>query len=201
MTGPIVYIYGDYACPHTYVMDARLQILSSEGACTTVWRPLPTHGQGGGEDWRSLGGEASDLEETVEDLARSTAGLGLPFRLPARPPETRLALLASEFARDCGSSDFQRFHRAVFRSVFSDASDIGDPEVLEAIADRAGIDLIGLRAALEDGRYERTLTETEAEAATYGISATPTVLIGPYKVVGAAPLDILRNTIARAADG
>ena len=180
-------------------MDARLEVLSSEGASSTVWRPLPTHGPGGAEDWRSLGHDRSDFEAIIEELSRSASSLGLPFRLPASPPATRRALQASEFARDCGPADFRRFHRAMFRAVFSDGSDIGDPDVLKRIAGEAGIDVTGLDAALEDGRYDRALTEAEAEAEAYGIVATPTVLIGPYKVVGAAPLEILHDTITRVA--
>ncbi|MDH3297227.1 MAG: DsbA family protein [Gemmatimonadota bacterium] len=196
--GPSVYLYGDYACPFTYVMNARLDLLASEGIVTTVWRPLPTHGPDGAEDWRSLGETSSDLKASVEDVRRAAASLGLPFRLPERPPSTWRALLASEFARDCGQTDFLRFHRAVFRAVFSAVSDIGDADVLADIAEQAGIDLVGLEAALTDRRYESVLHEAESEAEEYGIEATPTVLIGRYKLVGAAPLEVIRNAVVRA---
>ncbi|MFQ5530161.1 MAG: DsbA family protein [Gemmatimonadota bacterium] len=197
--GIAVYLYGDYACPHTYVMDARLELLASEGVLAAVWRPLPTNIEGSEANWHSLGDPGPDFDANIQDLRRASAALGLPFDLPARRPSTRRALLSSEFARDCGPANFLRFHRAVFRAVFSDAADIGDPEVLAGLAGRSGIDIVGLEAALEDRRYESALNEVEAEAARYGIDATPTVLIGKYKLVGAAPLEVLRSTVTRAA--
>ena len=43
-----------------------------------------------------------------------------------------------------------------------------------------------------------SLEEAEAEAARYAIDATPTVLVGKFKLVGSAPIDVLRTTIERA---
>ena len=196
---PVAFLYGDYACPHSYLAYSRLRLLASETGLTIAWRPLPTYGPEAERDWRWLSEDSSRLQSCVEELGRAAAQLGLSFRLPDRPPATRWALQGGEFARDCGPNHFHRFHQAVFRAVFSDGVDVGDPQVLAQVADSAGIDSAALKAALEDGRYDNVLDEVEAEAARYGITATPTVLIGRYKVVGAAPLDVLRSTLDRAA--
>lgn len=196
---PVAFLYGDYACPHSYLAYSRLRLLASETELTIAWRPLPTFGPEAERDWRWLSEDPSLLQSCVEELGRDAAQLGLPFRLPDRPPATRRALQGGEFARDCGPADFHRFHQAVFRAVFSDGVDVGDPEVLARVADSAGIDSAALEAALDDGRYENVLEEVEAEAARYGITATPTVLIDRYKVVGAAPLDVFRSTLNRAS--
>jgi predicted DsbA family dithiol-disulfide isomerase len=79
--------------------------------------------------------------------------------------------------------------------VFEEGRDISDTEVLLDLAEDAGVDREGLGAALEDGRYEAALGEVEEEAERYAIDATPTLLIGRYKLVGAAPLDVLRSTL------
>ncbi len=197
---PVAFLYGDYACPHSYLADSRLRLLASETDLTIAWRPLPIYGPEAERDWRLLSEDSSSLSSCVEELGRAAAQLGLSFRLPDRPPATRRALQGGEFARDCGPAEFDRFHRAVFRAVFSDGADVGDPQVLAQVADRAGIDSAALEAALEDGRYDSALEEVEAEAARYGITSTPTVLIGRYQIVGAAPLDVLKSTIDRAAE-
>ena len=196
---PVLFLYGDYACPHSYIADARLELLASEAKVAITWRPLPTFDRESRRDWLVLSEDPSRLESCVEELRRAAAQLGLPFRLPELPPASRPALQASEFARDCGPTEFRRFHRALFRAVFSEELDIGDPLVLAAIAEQTGIDSTGLGAALEDGRYNSTLEEVEAEAARYEITSTPTVLMGKWKLVGAAPLDVLRSTLSLAS--
>ncbi len=196
---PVAFLYGDYACPHSYLAYSRLSLLASETGLTITWRPLPTYGPVAERDWRWLSEDPLQLQSCIEELGRAAAQLGLSFRLPDRPPATRRALQGGEFARDCGPAEFHRFHRAVFRAVFSEGVDVGDPQVLAQVADGAGIDSAALEVALEDGRYDKVLDEVEAEAVRYGITATPTVLIGRFKVVGAAPLDILRSTLNRAA--
>ena len=196
---PVAFLYGDFACPHSYLACSRLRLLASETRLTIVWRPLPTFEPEAELDWRWLSEDPSRLQSCVEELGRAAAQLGLSFRLPDRPPATRRALLGGEFARDCGPAEFHSFQRALFRAVFSDGLDVGDPRVLAQVVDNAGIDSAALEAALEDGRYDDVLAEVEAEAARYGITATPTVLIGRYKIVGAAPMDVLRSTLKQAA--
>ena len=182
---PVAYLYGDYACPHTYLVDARLELLAAEGLVSVSWRPILTDGV---EASRTL----------AEELARAAAQVGLALSLPESPPATALALQASEFARDCGPLDWRRMHSALFRAVFVDGVDVGAREDLLAVADAAGIDPVALGAALDDGRYARALEEAEAEAVRYDIDATPTVLVGKFKLVGSAPTDVLRETIERA---
>lgn len=189
MTVP-VFLYGDYGCPFTYVERARLEILASEGDLQVAWRPLPSPG---GSTAESLA--AADLR----DLSHGAADLGLSFSLPTQRPDSRAAAQAAEFARDCGPDLFRRMQDALFRAVFVEQSDIGDDASLLQIAEGAGVDREGLVAALADSRYVEVLAEAEEEAERYGIESTPTLLIGRFKVVGAAPLDLLRETVAQAS--
>ena len=195
------FLYGHYACPHTYVTQGRLDLLASEAPVAVAWRPLPPEDpEPGAAAWSAAADEGVPLAETIQALRRDAAALGLTLSLPEAPPDPRLALQAAEFARDCGPAEFARLHRAFFRAVFVDGGDIGRRDVVLGLAETAGVDTEGLGAALDDGRYERTLGEVEAEAARYGIDATPTILLGRYKLVGAAPLDVLGSTLERALE-
>ena len=201
------FLYGHYACPHTYVAQGRLDLLASEAPVRVVWRPLPPVAADEGEtteipgaSWGRVTDAGGSISETLQSLRRDAAGLGLTLSLPSVPPDPRRALQAAEFARDCGAAEFDRLHRALFRAVFVDQRDIETDEVLLELAEASGLDREGLEAALEDGRYEQILEEVEAEAGRYGIEATPTILLGRYKLVGAAPLEVLGETLERALD-
>lgn len=178
-----VFLYGDYGCPFTYLENARLDVLASEGVITVTWRPLA-----------SPGGEPQADPSLIHEAAK----LGLALSIPAVRPDTRAASQAAEFAHDCGEASFRRLHAALFRAVFVEGADVADENELVRIAEGVGIDREGLAAALSDARYEEVLGEIEAEAARYGIESTPTMLIGRYKLVGAAPSELLRSTVARA---
>ena len=201
------FLYGHYACPHSYIAQGRLDLLASEAPVRIVWRPLPPVAADDGEGteipgaaWGRVTDDQGSIAETLQSLRRDAASLGLTLSLPSVPPDPRRALQAAEFARDCGAAEFDRLHRALFRAVFVDQRDIETDEVLVELAEANGLDREGLEAALEDGRYEQILDEVEAEAERYGIEATPTILLGRYKLVGAAPLEVLGETLERALD-
>lgn len=194
---PRVFLYGHYACPHTFVAQGRLDVLASETPVAVGWRPLAPARGDAAVDWRWIAGAGEDLVDVLPALRRDAAALGLTLSLPASPPDPRRALQAAEFARDCGADVFARLHRRLFRAVFEEGRDIADVDVLLDLAVDAEVDREGLSAALDDGRYETALREAEEEAERYAIDATPTLLVGRYKLVGAAPLDVLRATLGR----
>lgn len=194
-----IFLYGHYACPHTFIAQGRLDVLASEAPVVTGWRPLAPSGRSAAADWSGIAGADEGVADVLPALRRDAATLGLTISLPPTPPDPRLALQAAEFARDCGAEVFARLHRRLFRAVFEEGRDIGDTEVLLDLAEAAGVDREGLGSALEDGRYEAALGEVEEEARRYDIDATPTLLVGRYKLVGAAPLDVLRSTLERLA--
>lgn len=192
-----VFLYGHYACPHTFMAQGRLDVLASEAPVAVGWRPLaPVRGDEAA-DWRWITGSGEDLADVLPALRRDAAALGLTLSLPASPPDPRLALQAAEFARDCGADVFARLHRRLFGAVFEEGRDIADVNVLLDLAADVEVDREGMSAALEDGRYETALREAEEEAERYAIDATPTLLVGRYKLVGAPPLDVLRSTLER----
>lgn len=198
-----VHVYYDFSCPFSYVADARLTRLRAElPAIRVAWRPLEIRpevprdglraarpGEEGPEGWRESVTRARELAEEEQ----------LPFREPDLVPNTHEALQAGEFAKDLSGAAFRRLRRSLFRAYFREGRDLGDREVLLAAAEEAGADPEALRLALEDGRYEVELREAEREAERYGVTGTPTLLFGRFKVVGAAPPDVLREAAGRAA--
>lgn len=208
------FLYGHYACPHTCIAQGRLDLLAAEAPVSVVWRPLPPapvgdaassraggdSGEAGGAGWSTVTGPGAGLADTIQELRRDAAALGFTLSFPPAPPDPRLALQAAEFARDCGSREFAALHRALFRAVFVDGRDIERRETLLEVAEASGVDAEGLAAALDDRRYEPALREVEEEAIRYSIDATPTILLGRYKLVGAATLDVLGSTLQRALE-
>lgn len=181
--GPLVFVYWDYACGWSYLTWRGLVLLSAERPLRIRWRPLP------------LEADEPTAEERAELMARA-AELDLHISEAAKPRSVAEALEAALFAQDLGDEAFDRLHARLFRAVFVDGSALEDRSELLAVCESAGIDRVGLEGALEDGRYEPEIARAREEAERYGITGTPTLLFGRFKLVGAAPLEELR----RAAD-
>lgn len=125
--------------------------------------------------------------------------LGISFGDLTLLANSRLAMQASEFARDQGK--FESFHAALFHAYFTELRNIGDLEVLTAIGRQASLETSELQAALQENRYlDRLLAVTE-EARQLNITAAPTFMInGQFKIVGAQPLETLRRSLLKIDD-
>lgn len=107
---------------------------------------------------------------------------------------SRLAMQASEFARDEGK--FDSFHEALFHAYFTELRDIGDLEVITDIARQMTLDPRELQTALQENRYLPRLLAVTEEARQLNISAAPTFLVnGRFKIVGALPLETFRRSL------
>ena len=107
---------------------------------------------------------------------------------------SRMALEASEYARDLGC--FDSFHDHMFQAYFTETRDIGDMDVLLELAQEEGLDTADLRVALLEGRYTARLNEARREGRQLGINAVPTFMVnGKYRIVGAQPLEFFRDRL------
>lgn len=194
------FFYGDYVCPFSYLLDARLRRLGDDLGLRVHWRPLGVHGAvpSDGLPAEQLGRAPEEQARMEAEVSRQARELGLELELPGFVANSHEALQASEFARDVGEEDFRRVHRAFFRAHFVEGRNLGRRETLLEVADEAELDREGLEHALEDERYRSELERVSEEAERYEIDGTPTLLVGRHKVVGAAPAEVLREAAERA---
>ena len=83
-------------------------------------------------------------------------------------------------------------------SVFDEARDIGDGEVLCDIARACGVDDQGLRQALVDERYAARIDEITASAREDEIVATPAfIFTGGFRMTGAQDYELFESVTRR----
>lgn len=196
------YVYWDYSCPFSYVATHRLRRLEEERPLELHWRPFEVH-PGLPEEGipaRELGYGPDRWSRLLDEVTGMAEEEGLELDVPRFVPRTSEPLQAALFAGDVGADAFDRLHRALFRAFFVEGRNVGLREVVLDAAESAGVDRDGLERALEDERYAEELPGVRAEADRYGIDGTPTILFGRFKVVGAAPMEVLREAAGRASD-
>jgi predicted DsbA family dithiol-disulfide isomerase len=196
-----VYVYWDYSCPFCYLGSHRLERLAGERELRVAWRPLEIHTGIPAEGLPVK--EAGFAPDRWAAIVGSVEGMadreGMELEIPSFITRTGEALQAALFAQDLGDKAFRRLHRAIFRAYFVHGANLGDRDRLLEIAGEADVDPEALSEALDDERYADELRRAREEAARYEVSGTPTFLFGRHKVVGAAPMDVLRDAADRAA--
>ena len=173
----------DYVCPYCLVAkEALKQALQETGVEANItWQPY------------ELTREPKPQVDTYNDesrrkkyvvLVEPCKQLGLDMKLPPKVvprPYTRLAFEGWFFACDNGRGD--EYNDAVYKAYFIDEQNIGDVEVLTALAEKVGLDGAAFKAALENGTY----TEVEKAAVEYARNelkptGVPTIYINGEKV-------------------
>lgn len=138
-----------------------------------------------------------DPDAMVKSLERSGSPYGVRFNKISIVSNSRLALEASEFARDCGKFDLM--HSLFFEAYFLEGKNIGDLRTVLEVSARAGLDVGLLEEALETGRYSERLAEARRLAGRYGVTGLPTYIInGSIKIVGAQPYKTFSSALRNA---
>ncbi|HEX8289109.1 MAG TPA: DsbA family protein [Pyrinomonadaceae bacterium] len=172
----------DFLCPFCYIGQHRNAILMRHGL-RVVELPFQAHPEippGGIPVGPRVGSMYAMLEREAKEA-------GLLLKWSARLPNTRRALAAAEWIRRHYPRAFPQLRRELFEAHFVLGEDLDDPAVVDRHADRSGIDLTALHAALADGSAEEYVLESEMLARQYGVQGTPAWLIGEQLIVGLRP--------------
>ena len=117
------------------------------------------------------------------------------MRFPPVKPRTRLAHEAAHWARAQGR--FEDYHHEVFRAFFERGEDVGEVDVLIALALKLGLDSDSLRQALTNHEFAASVMADEGEAARLGVSGVPAFVANRKAALsGVQPVENLRQLIA-----
>ena len=106
-----------------------------------------------------------------DSVAPLAERLGVTMRFPPVKPRTRLAHEAAHWARAQGR--FDDYHNEIFRAFFERGEDIGDVDVLIALAHGLGLESDSLRRAPTNHEFAASVLADEGEAARLGVSGVP----------------------------
>ena len=133
-----------------------------------------------------------DLSSFYEQLRARGKEVGVIFGAHSLLSNSRLALMASEYARDQGQYD--SFHENMFHAYFTEGLDIGKTNVIAAVAKKSGIEEKEFLKAVSDGRYASRLNEAREEGELLGLTGIPLFVIeNKYQITGAQPIETFRH--------
>lgn len=199
-----VSVFSDYICPFCYVGHARLRRLREQFDLKVNWCAIEIHPDtpAAGMPISALGYPPAQWRQMMAALAAMAAEEGLVLAEREFTTNSHRALLLAEAAKEQGAEVFYALHEGLFRAYFGEGRNIGDPEVLLALAAKAGLGEATVTAAWSEPRFEQRLQVYRALAQRYRLTGTPTFVIGERVLVGALPTATLaaaaRATLATA---
>ena len=129
-----------------------------------------------------------------DSVAPLAERLGVTMRFPPVKPRTRLAHEAGHWAR--AQNRFEDYHQEIFRAFFERGEDIGDADVLVALAHGLGLDSDSLREALTNHEFAASVLADEGEAARLGMSGVPAFVANRKAALsGVQPVENLMQLI------
>lgn len=175
-------IVSDVVCPWCYIGKRRLERALARRprlAATRSWHPfqlhpdLPIAGVSHNLYLAAKFGSAPSAARACAALSAAGRGEGIDFAFDriVRTPNTLRAHRLIRLAADAGAAD--AIVEALFHAYFVDGLDIGDIDVLAALAGRTGFDRAAVRRYLAGEAGTAEVRAADRRARRSGIHAVP----------------------------
>ncbi|MFL2935236.1 MAG: 2-hydroxychromene-2-carboxylate isomerase [Myxococcota bacterium] len=186
----------DYGSPYSYLADTRLTGLQTRTDCEVEYRPMLLGGI------FKATGNRSPAEETVvpklqyqsTELKRWVDHYGVSFASNPFFPINTLQLMRVAHAAQADGV-FQAFHEVVFKAMWAQEKNLGDPEVLVPVLEEAGLDGGALLAMASKPEVKKSLMDTSQEAVARGAFGAPTFFVGEAMFFGNDRLDFVERAL------
>jgi 2-hydroxychromene-2-carboxylate isomerase len=199
MSDKTVEFFFDFGSPASYLAWTQLPAICSAAGATLAYRPMLLGGV------FQATGNASPVtvpakgKYMLTDLARFARRYGVPMRFNPHFPINTLALMRGAVGlqlRDPGR--FDGYVTAMFRAMWVEGRNMGDPAVVAEVLAQAGLDPQSILALTGDPAVKDALKAATEEAVGRGAFGAPTMFVGGQMFFGQDRLDFVREALAAA---
>lgn len=202
--GPIVTMYSDYVCPFCYLGRKSLESFRAEHLeeLSIEWHPYDLRrtkrDDDGAIDHSIDDGKDEAYFDQVRrnvDRLREKYDASEMLSIDDRPDhvDSYNAQAASLFVQTEHPQQWEAFDDALFRALWIDGRDIGDPDVIDEIAKSVGLDAAAVSGAISDDTLTDRLDSLFAQAQERGVTGVPTFVANGRAARGAVPPEQLRR--------
>jgi 2-hydroxychromene-2-carboxylate isomerase len=189
-------VWHDVASPFSYLASTRLPAIAARHGVALEWRPIllgALFRRVGTPDVPMLAMPAAKQRWVARDLEDGARWLGAPFKFRTRFPLR--SVLAQRVLVQAPAAT-----AAVYRAVWVDDLDVGDPATLAGVLTAAGFDGPALVAGADDPSVKERLRANTEQAEASGVFGVPTVEVhddaGVLTVWGQDRLDAVEERLA-----
>ena len=188
--------YFDFGSPASYLAWTQLPGIARDTGATIDWRPMLLGGVFKATGNASPASVPAKARWMDIDLQRWAHRYGVPFTLNPHFPINTLTLMRGAVGlqlRDPAA--FERYALTVYRAMWVEARNLGDPAVLAAVLRAAGFDPDHHAALVGDAEVKARLIATTEEAVARGVFGAPTTFVGDEMFFGQDRLDFVRDAL------
>ncbi|MGZ0746811.1 DsbA family oxidoreductase [Haloparvum sp. AD34] len=197
-------VVSDYVCPFCYLGRQSLEDYQDEREeeLEINWHPFDLRAGKRTQDGEIKGDVDDGKDEQYYEQARQNVrrlqeeyDVDMAMEL-VDDVDSLNAQIASLYVKEHYSqAEWLEFDEAVFDALWQDERDIGDVDVLAAIAEDVGLDGDEVRSAVDDDAMRERVETLFAEAKQGGISGVPTFIYDGRAASGALPPEQLERLV------
>jgi 2-hydroxychromene-2-carboxylate isomerase len=195
MTKTVEFFF-DFGSPSTYLAWTQLPALCAKAGAQLQYRPMLLGGV------FQATGNASPIQVpakgryTLLDFQRFARRYGVPLEFNPYFPINTLTLMRGAIGLQLRQPErFEAYLDAIFKAMWQDKRNLGDPAVLAATLDAAGFDPQALLALVGDPEVKDALKASTEEAVKRGVFGAPTCFVGNEMFFGQDRLDFVAEAL------
>ena len=189
----------DFGSPTTYLAHTQLPKLAADTGAQIQYVPMLLGGV-----FKATGNQSPVMVPAKgrwmgEDLPRFARRYGVPYQFNPHFPINTLTLMRG--AVGLQMRDPQRFMpyvNAVFRAMWVEPVNLGDPTVLASTLGAAGFEADSFMALVGDAEVKARLIANTESAVARGVFGAPTCFVGREMFFGQDRLDFVREAATSA---
>ena len=191
-TGKAVRFFHDFSSPFSYLASTQIEAIAARHGASVQWSPILLGGL-----FRAIGTPNVPLltmtkakqEYVHRDLRSWASWWGVPFSFPTVFPIRTVLPLRVAIAEPAATPH-------LYRALWAEDRNIGDPEVVAAVLSSAGLDADALLQAATDPVVKGQLRTNTEDAQAAGACGVPTFAVDGALVWGQDRLDLLEAVLA-----
>ncbi len=191
-----VEFYFDFGSPYSYLAYKALPGIAAAQGAEILWRPMLLGGVFKATGNHSPVDIPAKSQWLHQDLQRWAKRYGAVFRNNPHFPVNTLVLMRGATGLQMRGTDFGKYVEAMFRAMWEEARNLGDPAEIAAVLRQAGFDAEAFLALVNDAEVKEKLKKNTEEAVARGVFGAPTFFVGDEMFWGQDRLDFVAEALA-----
>jgi len=192
-----VEFYFDFGSPYSYLAYKALPGVAAAHGAQIVWRPMLLGGVFKASGNHSPAEIPAKEKWMREDMQRWAERYGAVFKRNPHFPINTLILMRGAVGMQTRGTDFDKYAEAMFRAMWAEPRNLGEPQELAAVLRQAGFDTDAFQSLVNDVVVKEQLKKNTEEAVARGVFGAPTFFVGEEMFWGQDRLDFVAAALAR----
>lgn len=192
-----VEFYFDFGSPTAYLAWTQLPKIAAETGAELLYKPVLLGGIFQATQNASPMMVPAKGKYMLRDLARFALRYGVPLRMNPHFPINTLQMMRGAIGVQQRMPErFPAYVEALYRGMWVEPLNLGDPAVLGSTLANAGFEPQALLALIGDAEVKELLKRETKAAVKRGLFGVPTMFVGGEMYFGQDRLDFVREALA-----